>query len=78
MIHINNKLTKSRNPLELGFKLEGQQGQIIQSLDDGYNLVKFNGLLIRKQVKINRRIKWLLVPLEWYIHKEDFYHIAFD
>lgn len=71
MITINDKLTKSRNPTELGYKLERQQGRIIQSLDDGYNLVRFNGLLIRKQVKINRRIKWMLVPLEWYIHNDD-------
>lgn len=71
MIQINSKLTKSRNPLEHGFKLEGHQGQIIQSLDDGYNLIKFSDLLIRKQVKINRRVRWMLVPLEWYVHNDD-------
>lgn len=71
MIQINAKLTKSRNPTEHGFKLEGHQGQIIQSLDDGYNLIRFEQFKIRKQVKINRRIKYVLIPLEWYVHNDD-------
>lgn len=71
MITINDKLTKSRNPVELGFKLEGHQGQIIQALDDGYNLIKFEQFKIRKQVKINRRVRYVFVPLEWYVHIED-------
>lgn len=71
MITINDKLTKSRNPLEHGFKLEGHQGQIIQSLDDGYNLIKFEQFRITKQVKIDRKVKYIPVALEWYIHNED-------
>lgn len=71
MIQINYKLSKSRNPVEHGFKLEGQQGEIIQALDDGYNLVKFEQFKIKKQIKVDRKVKYVIVPLEWYIHTED-------
>lgn len=71
-VQINPKLTKSRNPIEHGLKLEGQKGEIIQTLDDGYNLIRFVTLKIKKQVNIKRKTQWILVPLEWYIHDVDF------
>lgn len=71
MITINDKLTKSRNPVEHGFKLECATGQIIQSLDDGYHLVKFNQFKIKKQIKVDRRVRYVYLPLEWYVHEED-------
>ena len=71
MIQINDTLTKSRNPSEHGYKLEGQKGEVIQVVGDGFNRIKFNQFFLRKQVKINRRVRWMLVPLEWYVHDDD-------
>lgn len=62
-IQIKSTLTKTRNPKEYGFKLENRKGVIIQTLDDGYNLVKFNELSISRRGKFE--------ALEWYVHNDD-------
>lgn len=72
-IQIRPALTKTRNPKEYGFKLEGHRGEIIQSLDDGYHLIKFDQFSIKKQVNIDRRSNWIMVALEWYVHEVDFH-----
>lgn len=73
IIQINPKLTKSRNPVEHHFKLEGQKGEIIQSLGDGYHRIKFDQFKIKKQVKVKKTITWQFVALEWYVHELDFH-----
>lgn len=64
-IQIKSTLTKTRNPKEYGFKLENRKGEVIQTLDDGYNLVKFNELSISRKGKFE--------ALEWYVHESDFH-----
>ena len=71
MIQVNSKLTKSRNPIELGFKLENQKGTIVHRLDDGYNLIEFKQFQTKQQVKENRIKKWVFVALQWYVHNDD-------
>lgn len=70
-IQVNNTLTKSRNPTEHGFKLEGEKGNIIQRLPDGYNLVEFNQFKIKKKMMIRKRTVWNFNSLQWYIHFDD-------
>jgi hypothetical protein len=70
-IQVNNKLIKSRNPVEYDFRLENQKGEIIHRIDDGANLVRFKQFLVKQQVKINKTKKWMFVPLEWYVYNDD-------
>ena len=58
--------------MEHDIKLECQHGDVIHHLDDGYSLIMFNKFKIKKKVTINRVTKWILVPIEWYIHRNDF------
>lgn len=71
MIQVNSELTKSRNPNEHGFDIINEKGSIVHRLDDGFNLIQFNQFEIKEQVKVNKVKKWMLVPLQWYIHDED-------
>lgn len=73
MITVNAILTKTRNPTEYDFRLENEIGEIVHQLDDGYTLVKFNGLLIKRMVRVEGRKMWKLVNLEWYVHENDFF-----
>lgn len=72
-IQIRSTLTKTRNPKEHGFKIEGHRGELIQSLDDGYHLIKFDQFSIKKQVKIDSKTTWKFEALEWYVHEADFH-----
>lgn len=73
MIQVNQRLTKSKNPIEHGFKLENQTGSIIHRLPhDLYVLIRFDQFKIRKKIMENKRTKWIISGLEWYIHQEDF------
>lgn len=65
-------LLKSRNPIEHGFRLENQNGKVVQCLVDGYNLIEFESFKIKDVVKINSKKKWVLVSLQWYVHQDDF------
>lgn len=71
-VQIHSTLSKSRNPTEHGFRLQNEIGTIIQSLEDGYCLIKFEKFQIKKKVSENRKTKWIFYPLEWYLHKDDF------
>lgn len=71
-IQVNNKLTKSRNPTEHGFKLENQKGVIVHTIDDGYNLIKFSQFKIKRLIRVDRKKTMKFVPLEWYVHENDF------
>lgn len=73
IIQVNQKLTKSRNPVEHGFRLEGQKGEVIQTLDDGANLIRFKQFQIKKQVNIKRKTTWIFTSLEWYVYDVDFH-----
>lgn len=68
---MNDILTKSRNPTEHGFRLEGEKGVIIKALPDGYNLIEFNQFKIQKKMKFGRVKIRELVALQWYIHFDD-------
>lgn len=74
MITINTILTKSRNPTEYGFRIENRKGTIVHNLGDGYSLIRFDDLLLKKMktVKERKRKMWQLVKLEWYVHENDF------
>lgn len=73
IIQVKQELSKTRNPTEHGYELQGQKGEIIQTLDDGYNLIRFDEFKIKKQVTIKRKTQWIQVPLEWYVHDTDFH-----
>ena len=75
-IQVNSKLTKSRNPLEHEITLHNSKGEVVQQLDDGYNLVRFLQFRIKKQIKESRKVKWIFVPLEWYVHSDDLHVIS--
>lgn len=70
-IQVNNRLTKSRNPSEHEFTLENETGEVVHKLDDGYNLIRFSQFQIKEQKRVDNQKKWMLVPLDWYIHNED-------
>lgn len=70
-VQVNNRLLKSRNPKEHGFKLENQMGYIVHTLGDGYNLIRFNHLKIKELKRIDGVKKITFDPLEWYIHESD-------
>jgi len=61
-VQINNKLLKSRNPIEHELRLENQIGKVVQCVGDGYNLIEFESLKIKNKKK----------RLQWYVHVEDF------
>ena len=73
IIQVKQELFKTRNPTEHDFKLEGHKGEIIQTLDDGYNLIRFNQFKIKKKISVYRKTQWILKPLEWYVHDTDFH-----
>lgn len=70
-IQVNSILTKSRNPTEHGFKLEGEKGNIVQILPDGFNLVEFKQFNIQKKMKFGKIKKTRMAPLQWYINFDD-------
>lgn len=70
-IQVNSKLTKSRNPVEHEYRLENQKGEVVHRLDDGYNLIRFKQFKIKEQKRVDNQKKWVLVPLDWYVHNED-------
>lgn len=70
-IQVNNMLTKSRNPSEHEFTLENETGEVVHRLDDGYNLIRFRQFYLRELRRVDKKKKWMLVPLDWYIHNED-------
>lgn len=73
MIQVNTTLTKSRNPSEHGFKLENQKGSIVHTLPhDPFVLILFDQFKIRKKIMLNKKTKWIMAGLEWYVHQEDF------
>jgi len=72
-IQLKSILTKTRNPTEHGFKLENVKGEVIQVVGDGYCLVKFDNLEIKKEVKVDRHKVVKFVKLEWYVHETDFF-----
>lgn len=71
IIQIRHKLTVTRNPTEHGFSLEDKKGELIQITGDGYYLLRFDDMRIRKDFKVNGRKTFKLVPLEWYIWYDD-------
>ena len=71
-ITVNSELKKSRNPKEHGFRLEKQKGECIEVLDDGYNRISFDQFQIKVQFKLKKKVAWKFVPLEWYLHEDDF------
>lgn len=71
-IQVNNTLTKSLTPDEYGHRIENQNGDIVHNLDDGYSLIRFNKLSIKKKIKVNKVTKWIITQLEWYVHRDDF------
>lgn len=72
-IQVKHKLTITRNPTEHGFSLENKKGEMIQIVGDGYFLVRFDDMRIRKDVKVNNRKTFKLLNLEWYVHENDFF-----
>lgn len=73
MIQVNPTLTKSRNPTEHGFRLENQTGSIVHRLPhDPYVLIRFDQFKIRKKIMENKRTKWIIAGIEWYLHEDDF------
>jgi len=75
-VKINNKLLKSRNPIEHGFTLENKTGFVRQQLDDGYWLIKFPQLKIKGMKRVNGIKKVMDIELEWYIHETDLKNIS--
>jgi len=71
-IQIKQTLSKTRNPLELGFTLNKRLGECIQVVGDGWCLIKVRDLYIKKMVKINGKNTFKLFQLEWYVHENDF------
>lgn len=72
MIQVNEALTKTREPKEYNLKVSGQKGKIVHRLPDGYSLVKFEHLKFKKMIRWK---KGKMMPLQWYIHREDYQKI---
>jgi hypothetical protein len=72
LIQVSTRLTKTTNPKEHGLTLEGETGEVIHNLGDGYRLIKFKRLQVKKNVTIDRKKVWKIIPLEWYVHEQDF------
>lgn len=72
-IQIKGSLTKSRNPKEYNVTITNEVGTIIQVLGDGYCLIKFDQFKVAKKTRLNGGVKFVDVPLEWYVHEIDFY-----
>lgn len=66
-IKVKSELKKSRNPSELGIRLENETGELVTILGDGYNLVRFHEFEINVQGSKKKE------PLEWYLHENDFH-----
>lgn len=68
-VRIKGTMLKSRQPLEHHLVIVHETGKIIQDLDDGYFLIEFDKLRIYHGKVKGRKI---LIPLQWYVHKNDF------
>lgn len=71
-IQVKDMLTKSRNPSEYELRIENKKGDIVDNLNDGYYLIEFRDLLLKKIVKFDRKKSIKLVHLQWYVHENDF------
>lgn len=72
-IQIKNTLTKSRNPTEYDAIVTDKVGEVLNALGDGYYLIRFESIKLKKMVKINHKKMLKLVALEWYVHEDDFF-----
>lgn len=66
-VTVAKELTKSREPSELGLKITGEKGRIVQVLDDGYRLIEFENLKDPQAIYKKKQYS----SLKWYVHKDD-------
>lgn len=76
VIQVNSTLTKSREPIEHGISIKGRHGTIVHILGDGYNLIEFFKLVIKKKKGIvtqdgKKKTIYVEEKLQWYVHDLD-------
>lgn len=76
VIQVNSVLIKSREPNEHGLSIKERHGRIIHVTGDGYNLIEFFKLMIKKKKNIltpegKKKSIYVEERLQWYVHDLD-------